>query len=612
MREMDDIALLREYVEAGSEAAFAALVERHIDRVYSVALRHAGNAHQAKEITQAVFVILASKARSLRRGVILEGWLYQTARLTAVTQIRSEIRRAHRERKAFMHTTSDENESDAWSQMAPLLDGALAGLNEADRNAVVLRFFYGKSLREVGVALGASEDSARMRIQRALERLRHYFFKRGVTSTTAMIAGAIAANSVQAAPVTLAKIATAAALAKGVAGSASTLAMAKGVLKIMAWTKMQTTIVGATIVALAAYSVMEHQAQARLREQNEALQRQMADMQKANEQLSASANRATTRLAALQLVNVAAALPSTNAPTTNLYARFKNGVPWLTPKQLDAFLQANGRGASTLLAAYRTGKDMALLREALAKYPNDPHVTFEAATCPWLSDEEKRPWLKAFEQAAPDNALAYYLSAVDDFKTGKPDDALRELAGVTGKHFDDYTQTREQDNVDAFISAGYSAAEAQTASSTSLLIPQVTTMKQLGLQLVDLANTYTQAGDPASAQAVLQTALNLGQTIEGTAPTSPTITQLVGFAVEKMALEKMDPSAVIGANGQTVQDALNRIAQTRQAMKDVDNAAEPLLPNLTDEDMVNYINRRTLFGEIAAMQWVVNKYGQKQ
>jgi hypothetical protein len=90
------------------------------------------------------------------------------------------------------------------------------------------------------------------------------------------------------------------------------------------------------------------------------------------------------------------------------------------------------------------------------------------------------------------------------------------------------------------------------------------------------------------------------------------ITQLVGFAVEKMALEKMDPNAAIGANGQTVQEELNRIAQTTQAMRDLRSVAEPLLPTLTDEDMVNYINREVLFGAVPAMQWVVNKYGQQQ
>ena len=296
MQELDDIALLRDYVENGSEAAFAMLVGRHVDRVYSVALRHAGNPHQAEEITQAVFVILAKKARGLRQGVILEGWLYQTARLTAVTQIRSEIRRARREQKASMQTIPEENENDAWSPIVPLLDGALAGLNETDRNAVVLRFFYGKSLREIGTVLGASEDSARMRINRALEKLREYFLRRGVVSTAAVIAGAMSANSVQAAPVALAKLATAAALAKGAAGSVS---VAKGVLKIMAWTKVQTTIVGAVIVGMAAYSVVEHQSQVRLREQNEVLQRQVAGLQVENQRLANSTRAVTPRLPAV-------------------------------------------------------------------------------------------------------------------------------------------------------------------------------------------------------------------------------------------------------------------------------------------------------------------------
>src|ERR1700722_3444589 len=168
MQELDDIALLRQYSEQNSEEAFATLVTRHIDRVYSVALRHSGNPHSAEEITQAVFVILARKSKHLRKGVILEGWLYQTARLTAVTHIRSEIRRARREQEAHMQNVLNENESGVWSQITPLLDAALAGLNETDRNAVVLRFFYGKSLREIGTTLGANEDTTRMRVNRAL------------------------------------------------------------------------------------------------------------------------------------------------------------------------------------------------------------------------------------------------------------------------------------------------------------------------------------------------------------------------------------------------------------------------------------------------------------
>jgi uncharacterized protein (TIGR03435 family) len=252
MQELDDIALLLQYSEQNSEEAFATLVTRHIDKVYSVALRHTGNPHSAEEITQAVFVILARKSSQLSKHVILEGWLYETARLTAMTFIRSEIRRASREQEAYMQNVLNENETDVWTQIAPLLDSGLAGLNETDRHAVVLRFFYGKSMREIGTALGSSEDTARMRINRALEKLRKFFVKRGIASTTATLAGVISANSVQAAPVALAKSVTAVAIAKGAAASGSTLTLIKGALKIMAWTKSKTVTVASVIVLLAA------------------------------------------------------------------------------------------------------------------------------------------------------------------------------------------------------------------------------------------------------------------------------------------------------------------------------------------------------------------------
>src|SRR6266404_4202207 len=118
MQELDDIALLRQYTEQNSEEAFAALVTRHVNKVYSVALRHTRNAHHSEEITQAVFVILAKNSRQLRKGVILSGWLHRTARLTAVTFIRSEIRRVCREQEAHMQTILNESQSDAWPRIA--------------------------------------------------------------------------------------------------------------------------------------------------------------------------------------------------------------------------------------------------------------------------------------------------------------------------------------------------------------------------------------------------------------------------------------------------------------------------------------------------------------
>jgi RNA polymerase sigma factor (sigma-70 family) len=252
MQELDDNTLLREYVANGSEPAFATLVARHINKVYSVAFRHTGNSSQAEEITQAVFIILARKATHLGKHVILAGWLYHTTRLTALAFIRSEIRRSHREQKAYMQSILDGHESDLWPQIAPLLDAAIATLNDSDRQAVVLRFVYEKNMKEVAAELGATEGAVRIRLHRAMEKLRQSFYKRGIVSTTEIIARAISANAVQAAPVGLAKTATALALAKGTAASASTLTLIKGALKIMAWTKAKTVIMTGVFVLLAA------------------------------------------------------------------------------------------------------------------------------------------------------------------------------------------------------------------------------------------------------------------------------------------------------------------------------------------------------------------------
>ena len=237
----EDMALLREYARRNSEEAFAALVSRHVNLVYSVALRQARDPHLAGEITQAVFVILARKADSLGDRTVLSGWLCRTARYVAANALTIQRRRQRREQEAFMQTILNEPENEVWPQIAPLLDAALAGLGEKDHNAIVLRFFENKNLKQVGAALGASEDAAKKRVSRALEKLRKYFFKHGVTSTTATLAETISAHSLQTAPALLAKTATAAALAKGAAAGGSILILVKGALKLMAWTKAKTT-----------------------------------------------------------------------------------------------------------------------------------------------------------------------------------------------------------------------------------------------------------------------------------------------------------------------------------------------------------------------------------
>jgi uncharacterized protein (TIGR03435 family) len=253
MPEVSDMELLRDYDRQGSEEAFAELVRRHINLVYSVAFRHVGIAAQAEEITQAVFIILARKAAGLRPGTILEGWLYETTRLTALSFLRGERRRQFREQEAYVQSTLQESTDESvWNQLAPLLDEAMSRLGKKDRDAVVLRFFKERGVREVAAAMRITEAAAQRRVLRAVEKLRLFFTKRGIVLPAAVLTAVISANSVQAAPVALAKSVIAVAIAKGVAASGSTLTLIKGALKIMAWIKTKTAIVAGVAVLLVA------------------------------------------------------------------------------------------------------------------------------------------------------------------------------------------------------------------------------------------------------------------------------------------------------------------------------------------------------------------------
>jgi len=251
----DDMALLREYARHNSEEAFAALVTRHVNLVYSVALQEVHDPHLAEEITQAVFIILARKADSLNGRTILAGWLCRTARYASANALTIQRRRQQREQEACMQSVVNESEPDAWTQIAPLLSGAMKQLGQKDHDAVVLRFFEGKSFQEIGTAFGASENAAKKRVAYALEKLRKYFSKHGVSSTTAIIAGTISANSVQAAPVALAKTVTAVAIVKGAIAAASTLTLVKGTIKVMTYAKLKLAI-GVTAVILLAGGAM--------------------------------------------------------------------------------------------------------------------------------------------------------------------------------------------------------------------------------------------------------------------------------------------------------------------------------------------------------------------
>jgi RNA polymerase sigma factor (sigma-70 family) len=245
-REPDDSSLLRRYVDERSEAAFAELVRRHLDLVYSVALRQTnGDAALAQDVAQSVFTALARKAGELASRRVLGGWLYRTAQFTAIDFVRSESRRRARETEAHVMQLS-QNESSTptdWEKLRPALDRTIGELCDDDRDAVVLRFFEGKSFAEVGARLRLSENTARMRVERALEKMRGQLERHGVTSTAAALGLALANQTGVAAPAGLAASVTGVALA-GAGAGAGGLAMI-----FMGMTKLQIGIVAAVAVA---------------------------------------------------------------------------------------------------------------------------------------------------------------------------------------------------------------------------------------------------------------------------------------------------------------------------------------------------------------------------
>ncbi len=261
MNDTTDQQLLCDYAAHDSQAAFGELVRRHLDFVHSAATRMIVDRHLAEDVTQAVFVALARQADSLKDRAVLTGWLHRVTQNLAAKAVRTEVRRRAREHEAAtMHNPAPEV---VWEQIAPHLDDALGRLDEADRDALFLRYFERKSAREIGERLSLGEEAAQKRVTRALERLRGIFVERGLAVPAASLGGAILLEAVQAAPAGLAGT-----ILTGVAATAGTGAGATFfLLKFMTATSLKITAVSLVTAAFATTLVLQHrQNQAQLAE----------------------------------------------------------------------------------------------------------------------------------------------------------------------------------------------------------------------------------------------------------------------------------------------------------------------------------------------------------
>ena len=310
----------------------------------------------------------------------------------------------------------------------------------------------------------------------------------------------------------------------------------------------------------------------------------------------------------------------TNHPRTNVIARLRRELEGAEDIErgawhpgVETYLQQHNRSAESLLAAarvLRTPDGREYLREAREKYPNDPRVAYDAYyhSGPYDNQQpaspERRQWLDNFKQAAPDNALPDYLSARDDFKAGRTAEAVQEVLAAVGKPMQDYALDSVQNAEQAYLAAGLPEAEATARASSEQPLPELAELKQLTINLVEYAKTQQQSGDPAAAQAALQAAMSMGGQLDNDGPFL--INNLVGIAVQQIALNAMDPTATLGDTGQTVQSQLDALNQHKQDLRAVGQQIETVLPYLTDQEVVAYFDRIRRDGEAAAVQWLLS------
>jgi RNA polymerase sigma factor (sigma-70 family) len=283
VNSLTDQQLLHDYTGKQSDAAFTELVRRHVDLVYSAALRMVCDAHLAKDVTQGVFVALAQNAGQLTERPVLSGWLHRTARNISANTVRSEVRRRAREQEAATMNRLQESEA-TWEVIAPCLDEALGELAEEERDVLLLRYFERKSGREMAGILGTSEDAAQKRVSRAVERLREIFSKRRMAIGAGGLVALISTNAVQSAPVGLA-----AAISGTTLVTTSTLGIAM-IHKVLI-AGMTAAVVGTGIYAV------------HLQTQVGALQRRQQSLSQQISQVQQDRDNATSRLADLQQEN---------------------------------------------------------------------------------------------------------------------------------------------------------------------------------------------------------------------------------------------------------------------------------------------------------------------
>lgn len=581
---------LREYIEHGSEAAFAELVRSHLDLVYSTARRLVQDSELAHDVCQAVFLRLARKARSIERAESLAGWLYRATRFEAANVNRSEQRRRSREFEAMRRSELEHEVESAWASIFPVLEDAMATLKPQDQNAVVLRYFENQSLAQVGQALGINEDAARKRLSRSLEHLASYFHKRGVGISAGSLASLLAANAVQSAPPGLAASLATTAFA---GATTTTTEVIANLTSAIFMTKTTGTILAVLAIGFLAtpFLLKKNPAATAVVEVNKSrpAERPSPPPQKGAKNQTTPAVEASRGRGPSLLERVA-------------------GLPPLTAQQIETYVVANKRDAESLLAAYRVSTNVAYLTEAARAFPEDPDVQY-AVVASRAAPDVQRQWIELYKTSSPDNALAWYFSGLEHYRTGDTNRAIAELLVAAHKPaFRADLAPTLQAIQEMHMSAGRAAEEARIlAFQSSAMVPHLVQMRELANAMGGSIDALRRQNDASTAEQIAGSGFVLGSHLSAGGGSQTLINQLVGIAIQKKFLDQFDGE---GSDpfGRPIAEARSQIENHRNSLRDHTKSATALLAGLDDRQLDNYMERVKLYGEEAALVWMKSKH----
>jgi hypothetical protein len=274
----------------------------------------------------------------------------------------------------------------------------------------------------------------------------------------------------------------------------------------------------------------------------------------------------------------------------------------LSPDELQKFLARNGTNAESLLAAFSVTSDKEFLREAVRRYHESAFVLVSALAHN-VSPEQRGDWIEQLKRIAPDNSLANYFSARDHMKNQQPDLALQEFTEASSKKgFHDFTVERIQGLEDMYLGVGHSAAEAKALAMSSVQMPTIRHLRELGREMSKLQRQYAAAGDAESAQILARQGLSLAANLNNGGAQS-LISQMVGNVVEKEFLRGLNADANYDFMTQSLAERLAQLQAQDKSIRDSARFFDHWMQQANEGQLVSYFDRLKLYGEAAALQW---------